>query len=156
VTLDGAVAGIVNAGGGDNIGFAISAAMAKRVLPALIREGEYDHSYMGIGIQAVTPRLIQANSLQVRRGVYVDRALEDGPADGILQGSTGSTRVDGEPVSTGGDVIVRLGDTPIADRQDLSRFLALETSPGDTIEVGIAREGRRTVVDLTLGERPPP
>lgn len=35
VTLDGVVAGVISAGGGDNIGFVVSAALARRVVPAL-------------------------------------------------------------------------------------------------------------------------
>jgi S1-C subfamily serine protease len=156
VTLDGAVAGVVNSGGGDNIGFAISAALAKRVVPALVRDGEYEHSYMGVGIEPVTPRLVRANDLPVSKGVYVDQAVAGGPADGVLQGSTGSTFVQGESASVGGDVVLRLDDTPIPNREALSRFLALQASPGEKIEVGIYRDTRRTTVDLTLGARPSP
>ena len=156
VTLDGSVAGVANAGGGDNIGFGISARMVRRVVPALISEGRYEHSYMGVGIQPVTPRLIRANDLPVRLGVYVARAVEGGPAEGVLRGSTGERVIQGQPVPVGGDVIVRLGDTPIPDRQALSRFLALQTRPGDTIDVGIYRDGRRRTVRLTLGSRPEP
>ncbi len=156
VTLDGAVAGVVNSGGGDNIGFAISAAMVKRVVPELIRDGEYGHSYMGVGIEPVTPRLIRANDLPVQNGVYIDRVVPGGPAEGVLEATSGQQFVGGESVPVGGDVVVRMASTPIADEQALSRFLALETSPGDTIEVGVVRDGERTSVELTLGQRPPP
>jgi serine protease Do len=156
VTLDGTVAGVANAGGGDNIGFGISAAMVRRVVPALIADGDYDHSYMGVGIEPVTPRLIRANDLSVRMGVYVDRAVEDGPAEGVLRGSTDEEFVQGRSISVGGDVIVRLDDTPIPDRQALSRFLALQTRPGDTIAVGFYRDGERRTASLTLGRRPEP
>ena len=45
-------------------------------------------------------------------------------------------------------------DTPIPQQEALSSFLALETSPGDTIEVTVIRDGEERTVDLTLGERP--
>jgi S1-C subfamily serine protease len=155
VTLDGDVVGVVNSGGGDNIGFAISAAMVERVVPELIRDGEYGHAYMGVGIAPVTPRLIRANDLPVQSGVYIARIVSGGPAEGVLEGSTGEELVGGESVPVGGDVVVRMESTPIPDEQALSRFLALETSPGDTIEVGVVRDGERISVDLPLGQRPP-
>jgi S1-C subfamily serine protease len=154
--MDGQVVGVINSGGGDNIGFAISAAMVERVIPALIERGDYEHSYMGIGLSDVTPPLVEGNDLPVARGVYVGQVRSGSPSDGVLQGSTDETLVDGQRVPVGGDVIVGMDGVTIATRQDLSTFLALETSPGDTIDVEVLRDGRRQTVDLTLGSRPSP
>ncbi|MFT4921408.1 MAG: serine protease Do [Haloarculaceae archaeon] len=156
VDLDGNVVGVINSGGGDNIGFAISAAMVRRVVPELIENGEYEHSYMGVSLTEVTPRIVEANDLPVSRGVYIDDILEGGPSEGVLEGSTDSQFIDGQTVPTGGDVVVRMGQTEIRTTQTLSTFLALETSPGDTIEIGVVRDGQRETVQLTLGSRPEP
>lgn len=156
VDMDGTVVGVINSGGGDNIGFAISAAMVRRVVPALRSTGNYDHSYMGVSIQEVTPGLATANDLPVARGLYVHEVIEGGPSDGVFRGTTGTERVDGREVRTGGDVIVRMGRTEIHGQQTLSTFLALETSPGDTVEVTILRDGDRERVLLRLGARPDP
>jgi serine protease Do len=155
-TLDGEVAGVVTQAGGENVGFAISAALAKRVIPSLVEEGEYVHSFMGVMIQSVTPLLAQANELPAARGVYVGDAMADGPADGVLRGTTDQGLVEGVTVPTGGDVILRLGGTRIDTLADLGTYLALETSPGDDLEVGIWREEEEQTVSLTLGARPPP
>jgi len=156
VDLDGEVVGVINSGGGDNIGFAISAAMVRRVVPTLISGREYEHSYMGVNLRELTPSLLAANDPGVDQGLYVHNVVEGGPSEGILQGTTGSEFVDGQSVTTGGDVIVRLGRTRIRTTQTLSTFLALETSPGDTVAVEVIRDGRRQTVNLTLGSRPPP
>lgn len=156
VDLDGNVVGVINSGGGDNIGFAISAAMVSRVVPELIANGEYEHSYMGVSLTEVTPRIVQANSLSMARGVYIDDVVDGGPSEGVLEGSTNSQRIDGQSVPVGGDVIVRMGETDIRTTQTLSTFLALETSPGDTIEIEVIRGGERQTVQLTLGSRPEP
>ena len=158
VNLDGELVGVVNAGGGDNIGFAISAAMVDRVVPSLIREGDYDHSYMGVNIAPVTPPVIEANDLDIDWGVYIDNVVDDRPSDGVLQGSSGDETifVNGRRLGTGGDVVYRMDGTDIPTREALSTFLALETSPGDSIDVEIIRDGRRETVELTLGSRPPP
>jgi S1-C subfamily serine protease len=156
VTLDGDVVGVVNSGGGDNIGFAISAALTNRVVPALVRNGSYEHAYMGVTLTPVTPLIAEANPINVSEGVYIDSVIEGGPSEGVLQGSTDTTRVDGMETPVGGDVVVGLDDTPIQTRQALSTFLALETRPGDTIEVHVIRDERRQTLDLELGSRPDP
>jgi S1-C subfamily serine protease len=156
VTLDGAVAGVINSGisSGDNVSFAISAGLTERVVPALIADGEYDHSFMGIRFSDVGPLLARANNLPITWGIYVAEAVDGGPADGILRGSTGRRRVDGQRVPAGGDVIVTLGDQVVQTQQQLGSYLALETSPGDTITVGVIRDAERVDVELTLGARP--
>lgn len=156
VDLDGNVLGVINSGGGDNVGFAISAQLAKQVIPALITDGSYDHPYMGVGLSNVSPTIAQANDFERASGVYINSVVPDGPSDGVLEGSTGSTVVDGVEVGTGGDVVRRLDDTPTPTRQDLAAYLALETSPGDTMAVTVQRDGGTETVDLTLGARPDP
>ena len=55
-----------------------------------------------------------------------------------------------------GDVIRSLAGQPIPNREALSRVLALYASPGDTVDVGVLRDGRLQSVRLTLGARPSP
>lgn len=156
VTLDGEVVGVINAGGGDNVAFAISAPLTQRVVPALITSGDYDHSYMGVGLRSVSPLVARANDLDPASGVYIDRVVEGGPSDGVLRGSSGTELVSETSVPVGGDVVRRLGDTPTPTRQALASFLALSTSPGDTIDVLVERDGAERTVELTLGSRPEP
>jgi S1-C subfamily serine protease len=156
VNLDGDVVGVINSGGGDNIGFAISGALTDRVVPALVEDGEYNHPYLGIRLDEVTPALAQGNGLDVARGIYVHEVVPGTPAEGVLEGSTGSTTVYDQRVPTGGDVIKRMDGTLISTQQALSSFLALETSPGQEIDIEIIRDGERRTVQLTIGERPAP
>ena len=153
VDLAGDVIGVVNAGGGDNIGFAISAAMTSRVVPALVETGSYGHPYMGIGLTTVDRSIAEANGLPEATGIVVTHVEDGEPADGILEAATFRRR-DGLPV--GGDVIYAIDDEPIPDRHALSTYLGLETSPGDTIEIDCWRNGVETSVSLTLGTRPTP
>ena len=156
VTLGGDVAGVITQGGAENIGFAISAALTERVVPELIESGSYEHSYLGVRILPVTPLLATANDLDAARGVYVAVVPEDSPADGVLQGGTEPTTVEGSPQPTGGDVIVALDGTRIDTTGQLGTYLALETSPGETVEVTVIRDGSERTLDLTLGTRPDP
>lgn len=156
VDLQGNVVGVISAGGGDNVGFAISSALTKRVVPALIESGDYRHSYMGVRLQDVDPLIAEANPLDQAAGVYIHEVIDGGPSDGVLNGSTGTRRIQGIETNVGGDVVVAMNDTPIPTRQDLSTFLALDTSPGETIDVTVIRDRTRQTVQLPLGARPEP
>ncbi|GAB7095530.1 trypsin-like peptidase domain-containing protein [Halolamina litorea] len=156
LTLGGDVAGVITQAGGENIGFAVSAALTERVIPELIENGQYEHSYLGVRILPVTPLLAEANDLEAARGVYLAAVPAGSPADGTLRGGAETVIVEGSPQPTGGDVIVALDDTPIATTGQLGTYLALETSPGDTISVTVIRDGEERTLDVTLGTRPDP
>ncbi|MFC4988938.1 S1C family serine protease [Saliphagus infecundisoli] len=139
VTTDGEVVGVINSGGGENLAFAISAALVDRVVPALVEDGSYDHPYLGIGFRTVTPEIASQAGLDGPRGVAVARVEPDGPsADALRQG----------------DVVVGVAGRTIDDGQELSSYLALEASPEETVELAVRRDGERRTVSVTLGVRP--
>lgn len=154
VDLDGNVLGVVFAGAGQTIGFAISATLANRVVPSLIEDGEYQHPYMGVGVLPVGPLVAEVNDLEEPRGVLVTETVPDAPADGVLEPAEETTIADGTPVPTDGDVIVMIGDEEIPNQDQLSSVLALETSPDETIDIEVIRDGERQTVELTLEARP--
>jgi serine protease Do len=51
-----------------------------------------------------------------------------------------------------GDVILQLGDAPVADFEDISDFMAY-TKPGDKVQVVYERNGKRNTVEVTLTEQ---
>lgn len=154
VDMDGDVVGVISAGVGETVGFAISAALAQRVVPSLLERGEYRHARIGIRLQEVDPAVAAANDLDDARGVLVIETQDDGPAEGILQGSEETVVRDGDPIPVGGDVVVALDGEETPDRHALSMVLALETSPGDEVEVEVIRDGERVTEVLELGSRP--
>jgi serine protease Do len=157
VDLAGNVVGIITAGGGENIGFAISAPLAREVVPELVETGSYSHAYVGVKLLTVGPVVAEANELSLEdpHGVLVSEVVEGGPADGVLQGSPDTETVQGRTVPVGGDVILSLDGAPTPTLERLTSHIALEVDPGDTVEVELLRDGERTTVELTLGERPP-
>jgi S1-C subfamily serine protease len=156
VTLDGEVVGVINSAGGDNVAFAISAALTDRIVPSLIESGEYDHPYMGVTLRGLSPLVAKGNDLDRTDGVLVVDVLDGGPSEGVLEASTETATVEGLDVPVGGDVILEMGGQPTRNLSALSRYLALETSPGDTIPIRLLRDGEEQTVELTLGERPSP
>jgi S1-C subfamily serine protease len=156
VSLDGEVVAVINSGGGDNVAFGISAPLARRVVPALVTDGEYDHSYVGVGLRPVTPEVAEANELPEPGGLLVTEVFEGTPADGVLRGSDATTVVDGREVPVGGDVLLAIDGVAIRTSEDLGSYLALQTSPGQTVTLSVRRDGTERRVELELGERPPP
>lgn len=156
VTFDGEVVGVVSSAGGENVGFAISAALAGRVVPALAEDGEYAHPYLGARLLEVSPAVAEAYDLDSVGGVVVVDAIADGPAEGVLEPATGTTTVRGVEVPTGGDVIVAIAGVEVDTQADLSTTLALETTPDETVPVTVSRGDEERTVDLTLGARPEP
>ena len=155
VTLDNEVVGVNRATGGDNIGFAISPAIVRRVIPDLIEHGTYRHSYLNIRTIDVSPVVAEANRLDETRGVLVvDVSL--GPSSGALKGSRRSRSVRGREIPVGGDVIVGLDGREISSHEDLLRYLITNTQPGETIEIDLIRDDQQMTDYVTLAERPRP
>lgn len=154
VSMQGEVVGVNRAKEGDNIGFAISAAVVNRVVPAIIDDGSYDHSYVGIQTLPVTPAIAEANGLDKAQGLAVVETVDGTPAADVLEG--GELDTTGEaPIVTEGDIIVAIDDRPVQSNQDLSRYLLLHTQPGDSVDITVIRDGERITVELELIERPP-
>ncbi len=144
------------AGTSAGIGFAIPAAIVQKVVPALIKTGHYDHSYIGIGGTTLTPSLAQAMGLKSdQRGALVSSVTAGSPADkaGLL-GSTQQATVDGLQALVGGDVITAINGQPVKNFDDLVSYLARSTDVGQTVTLTILRGGSETTVQVTLTARP--
>ncbi|MFQ5813450.1 MAG: S1C family serine protease [Anaerolineae bacterium] len=146
------------------IGFAIPVNIAKRVVPALIAEGHYDHAWLGISGQTYSPTWADALGFpEEARGAYVMLVESGGPADEAgLRAGTRQTDVLlgldlGQPVylMTGGDLIVAVDDQPVEKFDDLLVYLERYTSPGDQVELTVLRDdGQQQSITVELGKRP--
>jgi S1-C subfamily serine protease len=153
MSLDSEVVAVINSGGGDNIGFGISAALTERVVPSLVETGDYEHAYVGLSFTAVTPAVAEANGLDEARGLLVLSVDPDGPSAGVLEGSDDTEFVDGQQVRVGGDVVLAVDGTEVQTFEDLLSLLALRTSPGDTVTIEYLRDGERRTAEVELGVR---
>ncbi|MFC6823734.1 S1C family serine protease [Halopelagius fulvigenes] len=160
VTCGGDVVGVntagISASRGENIGFAISASLIERVVPSLVRTGEYKYSYLGVAVTETTPPLASANGLNSTEGVYVTSTVPGTPAADTLRETREYRRVGGFTVPVGGDVIVAVDGRQIQSPEDLSSYLVTETQPGETVTLTVVRDGERRQVNVTLAERPEP
>ncbi len=139
----------------EGVGYAVPSNAVSRVVPALIRDGRYDHPWMGIGMRDVDPILAEQLSLPVRQGVLVTEVVPDSPAAraGLRSGSQVVT-IGGREVRVGGDIIIAINAQPLRDSDELVSYLELETSVGDTVVMTVQRGDRQEQIEMTLGARP--
>jgi len=143
--------GVFNSG----IGFAVPIDIVKRVTPYLIRDGQYDYPYLGITSREEMT-LAERNALSLPsdvQGAYVLGVPSGSPADraGLRAGET-PTRFQG--LNSGGDLITAVNGVNIRAFSDLLNYLVTFTSPGDTIELTILRDGGMITIPVELIARP--
>jgi S1-C subfamily serine protease len=121
--------------------FAIASNTAERVAIALIREGRVRRAYLGLSAQdlPLPRRVVRHFALPVESGARVESVMRDSPA--ALAGMRS------------GDVIVAVGDTPIAGVDDLQRVLT-GGRIGDPVEVVVLRRDQQLSLAVTPRESP--
>jgi S1-C subfamily serine protease len=145
-----------SSGTAEGVGFAIPINVARRSLDQLVRTGKVRYAYIGVRTQDVTPGLAREFGLGAPRGALVTRVDDGTPAATAgLHGGTRTEVYNGLDVTLGGDLIVAIGKTPVTSTEDVSRIVATELLPGETVTFTVLRGGtRRAKVDVTLGQRP--
>ena len=141
VNLKGEVIGINSAirEGANTVGFTIPINMAKQILPQLHASGIVQRGWLGVVIQSLTPELAENFGLDERDGALINDVAPDGPAQ------RGGLRR--------GDVIVEFDGEKIEAMNELPRVVA-NTRVGSEVDVIVVRKGKRTTLDVTLGEMP--
>ena len=137
------------------VGFAIPVSIIKRVVPDLIETGVHEWTWVGIRGSSVTYGIAQALNLGDDRGAYISQIVAQGPAEKAgLRGSDGTTTLEGLTYETGGDVIVAIDGQPVNTFDDLLVYVALQTRPGQEVQLTVLRDGKTIKVPLTLEARP--
>jgi S1-C subfamily serine protease len=143
-------------GDGAGVGFAVPIDVVRRSLGQLRRNGTVHYAYLGIQTLEVYPQLAARFHLGAQHGAYLDEVLAGGPADKAgLKGATGDTvTFQAARFRPGGDVITKVGATPVTQAADVSLALT-RYEPGQTVAITVSRDGHGRVVRVKLGERPP-
>lgn len=141
------------------VGFAIPITIVERVIPVLIAEGRYEHSFIGISGNTFSPICAEGLGLDAGiRGAYVSSVLPGTPAaKGGLRGGDKEIQNDSIgicPTEAGGDLITAINDSPVTRFDDLLIYLERYTSPGDSVTLTVLRDGETIEVDVTLAPRP--
>jgi S1-C subfamily serine protease len=114
-------------GGSIGLGFAIPIDTARAIAEELIRSGSVRHADLGVNARSVTDGATD--------GAQVQNVAANGPAAaaGVVEG----------------DVIVKVGDRPIAGADELV-VAVREREPGETVPVELVREGRPLTLSVVL------
>ncbi len=143
-------------GSNAGIGFVVPSTIVLRVIPDLIEQGFYEHSWIGLSGATLQADIAEAMDLdRNQRGILIASITPDSPADEAgLRGSDKQFEYLGSQVLIGGDIITAIDDEPTPNFEALVSYLAKATEPGQKVELTILRDGKTQTVDLTLGVRP--
>ena len=160
LNLNGEVIGInsaifSNTGVYAGVGFAIPSNTLKKVIPELLKNGSYQHPWLGITGVDVTPDIATKMNLTEARGFLVIDVNSNGPADkaGIRGGDKIDT-IEGREVELGGDIIIAIDGNPVRKIDDILSHLEREKSVGDNISLTIIRDGIVQEKTTVLQARP--
>ena len=147
---------ISRSGASSGVGFSVPINTAKRVVPALIEEGRYEYSWLGISGSTLLADMAELMDLpRDTGGALVSQVTLDSPADKAgLRGSDRTAVLDGVDYPVGGDVIVSINGSNVDDMDDLIAYLSGNTRPGDKVTLEVIRDGERVSLEVTLGARP--
>ncbi len=155
--LIGVTAAIESSSGANaGIGFAIPSSTVNKVIPALIKDGKYEHAYLGLTGTTLTPDLATAMNLDAnQRGVLVIAVANGGPADKAgLMGSSKTVTLNGIETQVGGDIITAIDGESLNSIDDLISYLASHTEVGQAVKLTILRNGTEKTLDATVVARP--
>ncbi|MCM8790001.1 MAG: PDZ domain-containing protein, partial [Candidatus Omnitrophica bacterium] len=144
VNLRGEIIGInvaifTTSGGYQGIGFAIPINNAKRILSKLIEGKKILYGWLGVTVQDLTDDLSQYFGLPDKRGVLVNKVLQNSPAQkaGMKEG----------------DVIRSFDDRPINDVRELLNVVGA-SEVGRKVKVVVIRDRKEVSLQVEIGERP--
>lgn len=126
-------------GGNMGIGFAIPVSTARQVMDGLIKDGQVTRGWIGVEPRDLTPEIAQTLNLPIRQGVLITGVLQSGPA------AEGGMRP--------GDVVVKIGDRPVANTAQLFNAVA-GLRPNETAVVGVQRGERALELSIKVAQRP--
>lgn len=143
VNARGEVVGINNAVVRDarQMGFAISVAIVRPVVEAIIRHGQVKRAYLGVSAREVEVTLARRFKLPIARGIAVTLVAEGSPAHKAgLQAD---------------DVILKIAGEPVSNYGELLAILARH-KPGDKVKVDFYRGSRLDSLEVELADNPNP
>ena len=128
---------ISNSGSFAGAGFAIPSQIAKASADVIIKSGDVHHGYLGISMNDVTPDNASFFSLPDASGAIISQVTPDSPA--------------GRAGLKNGDVLRELNGKKIVNGSAL-QVAVTQIAPGNTIALGILRDGKPETVKVTVGE----
>ncbi len=144
-----------NTGEFTGVGFAVPSKTLVKIIPTLIKDGKYEHPWMGISGRDIDQDLAKILNLKEAKGFLVVTVIENSPAAKAgLHGSTETREIDGVNYLIGGDIILKVDGMEVRKIDDILIHLQREKSVGDELELEILRDNRTSTFVLVLEQRP--
>lgn len=145
LNMEGRVIGVNSAifsksGAYNGIGFAVPSNIVKSVGEKLINHGKVSRGFIGVSLQTLDKELAESLKLSKdQSGALIANVQKGGPADksGIREG----------------DVIVEVDGKSVANSDDVASRIGIRGA-GESVDLGIFREGKRSNMKVKLGEFP--
>jgi S1-C subfamily serine protease len=132
------------------IGFAIPSNTVARIVPYLIKDGKYDHPWLGIAGVNLTPNLAQQLGLpRDSKGVVIASVTPGSPAADA--GIVGRVQNGNIPA---GDIITAIDEHQVKRMEDIISYVEEQRSVGDSVVITVNRGGQSQ--DLTVTLQPTP
>ena len=128
-------------GGSQGIGFAIPASLAKQVMEQVVANGSVTRGWIGIGVQDMTPELVESLRLPKVQGALIIEVLNDSPA--------------GKAGLKPGDILVAIEAKPVVDQASSLNIIAA-LKPGSTAMLKVLRDKQAKEIRVSVGKRPKP
>ncbi len=128
---------ITNSGSFAGAGFAIPSQIAKASADSIIKTGTVRHGYLGISMNDVTPDNAGFFNLPDATGAIISQVTPDSPASRAGLKS--------------GDVLRELNGKKIINGSAL-QVAVTQIAPGNTIDLGILRNGKTENIKVTVGQ----
>ena len=137
------------------VGFAVPSNTVKKVVPVLIKDGEFKHPWMGISGTDVDPELAEMRDLKSSKGFVVISVIEGSPAEKAgMKGVTQTREIDGREFPVDGDIIVAIDGKTVRKISDILIHLQREKTIGDEMILTVLRTGVSFDLTMILEERP--
>lgn len=160
LNMKGEVVGINTAiysgdGSFSGVGFSIPSDTVLKIVPVIIKDGQYLHPWIGISTLDISPDIADVLKLKDAKGILIMTVVKDSPADKAgLKGSSQTTVVDGIEYKVGGDIVLSIDGNEVRKIEDVLTHLQREKNIGDKLNLELLRDGKIINVVITLEKRP--
>ncbi len=134
-------------GSAEGISFALPVETVSDIASSLIKDGKVTRGWMDILTVELNAQIVSYSKLVVDEGILVSQVVPAGKADkGGMKGGSEKAQYGQSIIYLGGDVIVKINDTPITGYSDYFAFL-FSTKAGDKVDVTVIRNGQERVLE---------